>query len=291
MTPSRQHRGILEPVSEAAVAADRPAPALSTGRRAACGRLAPPCRAGCVPAPHGSWLRGLKPREAESRRSPRGREGKGREGRGRRGGCQHPTLPCLGAPIYQGFPSSALSAWSRAPGQGMGLSPQTRGQSSGLGAELRGGSAGGGSSPLHLSLGQGCPVPQEGMGFVTDGSWPPSGGEHQPGGVRPAALAPGSAGSAQPGALASRPGKQRLVYLPNKPGEGGTGPTGPPPCSDARLGMASPHQPQTHVGAHGCLAPAPLLAPGEAPCRPGVPSLLPPAAVGCRGAGRVRHSW
>lgn len=275
----------MEPVSEAAVAADRPAPAPSTGRRAACGRLAPPCRAGCDPAPHGSWLRGLKPREAESRRSPRGREGKGRKGAAGRLPAPHPALPW----------SSHLPGLSQLcppcvePGTGTGDGAEPPDPWAGLGARGRakGRQCWRWEQPFASLSGAGpsCPPRRNGVchRWVTATLG------------RGAPARRGAAGSIRTWISGKRSaqctGKQRLVYLPNKPGEGGTGPTAPPPCSDARLGTASPRQPQTHVGAHGCLAPAPLPAPGEAPCRPGVPSPLPPAAVGCRGAGRVRRSW
>lgn len=175
--------------------------------------------------------------------------------------------PCVGLGTGMGAgaeppdPRAGLGAWGRAKGRQRWQREQP-------------------IAPLHRA-GLSCPSGE--VGFVTDGSRPPSGGECQPGKVWPVALTPS--------ALALRPGGQRLVYLPNKPGEGGTG---PPPCSDAHLGTVSPCQPQTHVGAHGSLLPLlcqcwakHLAAPGQGPWDP---LAAPTTAAGCRGAGWVWHS-
>lgn len=120
----------------------------------------------------------------------------------------------------------------------------------------------------------GLSCPPGGAGFVTDGSRPPLGGEDSPAGRGRRHSHPDQREALSPARWRRGPGGQRLVYLPNKPGEGGTG---PPPCSDARPGTASPRQHQTHVEAHGSLLP--LLCQRWAQLQagvPGVPSLLPP---------------
>lgn len=128
--------------------------------------------------------------------------------------------------------------------------------------------------------GQGRPAPREDRVCHRWVTGTPGRGACQAGGVRPAALVPRSAGSGQPSTLASWPGGRRLVYLPNKPGEGGTGPMGPPPCSDTCLGTASPRQPRSHVGVHGSLLPLLCQCRGPWARVPGLSSLLPPQPRG-----------
>lgn len=142
--------------------------------------------------------------------------------------------------------------------------------------------------PIAALCRAGLSCPLGGAGFVTDGSQPPLGGEPQPFGVRPVALVPGSAGSAQPSALASRPqgGKGLFIF----------------PTSQARVAQsvlcpaltgarapASPLKPQAHVGAQGSLLlllyehwVKPLASSGRGLWgRPNAPI----AAAGRRGAG------
>lgn len=113
-------------------------------------------------------------------------------------------------------------------------------------------------------------------GVCHDGSQPPLGGEPQPFGVRPAALVPGSAGSAQPSALASRPrGGKGLFIFPTS--QARVAQSGLRPALTGARAPASPRKPQAHVGAHGSL----LLLLYEHWVKP----LAPIAAAGRRGAG------
>lgn len=241
------------------------------GRRVSGSVWLPRCRAVAFPLPWKLAAR-TETKRLNHRVHPGG--GKGRKGAVGSLPAPHPALPRSSQ--LPGLSQRCPPCVGLAPGWGTGLSPPTPGQGSGLGAELKWGQRWWQGQPVAPLRGAGLSCPLGGMGFVTDGSQPPSGAwQGAAGGTR--ARISGNHSAQRAGITAL--GGQRLVYLPNKPGAGGTGPTGPPPCSDARLGTASPRQPQTHVGAHGSLRllcqsrDKPFAAPGQVPP---VPSLLPP---------------
>lgn len=153
----------------------------------------------------------------------------GMEGRGWQEAASTPPCPAWN-PCSPGlsFPALQGSGW------GQELSPQTHEQSSGLGDTVLEG-----STHCTPAPGQGCPITWEVWGLL------PMGHSHLGRGV-PAWR--GVAGGTRERMSEKRSAQgTKACGSSQQLGEGGTGPMGPPPCSDTHLGTVSPPKPHTHV--------------------------------------------